>query len=49
MVSAIQTRSAVDPVKVLAANQKNKAIKVETIQKAPSKNAKISDTAKTNP
>lgn len=36
-------------VNVLAAKQNKEAAKVETIETAPSKNAEISDTAKTNP
>lgn len=49
VVCAIQTMSAADQVNVLAAKQNNEAAKVETIEKALSKNAEISDTAKTNP
>ena len=49
VVCALQTRSAVDQVNVLAAKQNKEAAKVETIEKAPPKNAEISDTAKTNP
>lgn len=49
MVCALQTRSAVDQVNVLAAKQNKEAAKVETIEKAPPKNAEISGTAKTNP
>lgn len=49
VVCAIQTRSVADKVNVLAAKQNNEAAKVETIEKALSKNAEISDTAKTNP
>lgn len=49
VVCALQTRLAVDQVNVLAAKQNKEAAKVETIETAPSKNAEISDTAKTNP
>ena len=49
MVCDLQTRLAVDQVNVLAAKQNKEAAKVETIETAPSKNAEISDTAKTNP